>query len=126
MQALAGMSTDRMIIILPTALVIMYLVISLQKYLSEKESPVPGLIIPVIGLIAATILAIRPFFVVETGVDSKLIFFCLRMWLVFMIPSIVLMFPYIRARKIRSVLEKEKTNTSEEDKAAKEREHHSA
>ena len=46
MQALMGMDPDKMVIILPTALVAMYLVISLQKALCERKNPKIGLILP--------------------------------------------------------------------------------
>lgn len=104
MQALMGMDVDRMVIILPSALVAMYFVISLQKYLSERESPYPGLVIPVACFVAATVLAVRPLLVAAPGEYEGLAAFCLRMWLTFNIPTIVFMFPYIRQRRLRKAL----------------------
>ena len=99
MQALLNMSTDQMVIILPSALVAMYLIISLQKYLSGRESRYPGLLIPVVCFVAATILAVRPLLVSEPGQYEGLGLFCLRMWLTFNIPTIVFMFPYFSQRR---------------------------
>lgn len=104
MQALMGMSADRMVIILPSALIGMYLIILLQKTLSERRNPYVGLIIPALCLIAATVLAVRPLLVVEPGQYEGLGLFCLRMWLTFNIPTIVFMFPYIRQRKLMKAL----------------------
>lgn len=99
MQALLNMSTDQMVIILPSALVAMYLIISLQKYLSGRRSRYPGLLIPAACFVAATILAVRPLLISEPGQYDGLGLFCLRMWLTFNIPTIVFMFPYFSQRR---------------------------
>ena len=107
MQALMGMSVDRMVIILPSALIGMYLIILLQKTLSERRNPYVGLIIPALCLIAATVLAVRPLLVAQPGEYDGLGIFCLRMWLTFNIPTIVFMFPYIRQRKLMKAIAEE-------------------
>ncbi len=107
MQALMGMSADKMVIILPSALIGMYLIILLQKTLSERRNPYVGLIIPALCLIAATILAVRPLLVAAPGQFEGLGLFCLRMWLTFNIPTIVFMFPYIRQRKLMKAMAEE-------------------
>lgn len=107
MQALMGMSADKMVIILPSALIGMYLIILLQKTLSERRNPYVGLIIPAFCLIAATILAVRPLLVAAPGQFEGLGLFCLRMWLTFNIPTIVFMFPYIRQRKLMKAMAEE-------------------
>ena len=107
MQALMGMSADKMVIILPSALIGMYLIILLQKTLSERRNPYVGLIIPALCLIAATILAVRPLLIAAPGQFEGLGLFCLRMWLTFNIPTIVFMFPYIRQRKLMKAMAEE-------------------
>ena len=107
MQALMGMGADKMVIILPSALIGMYLIILLQKTLSERRNPYVGLIIPALCLIAATILAVRPLLVAAPGQYEGLGLFCLRMWLTFNIPTIVFMFPYIRQRKLMKAMAEE-------------------
>ena len=107
MQALMSMSADKMVIILPSALIGMYLIILLQKTLSERRNPYVGLIIPALCLIAATILAVRPLLVAAPGQFEGLGLFCLRMWLTFNIPTIVFMFPYIRQRKLMKAMAEE-------------------
>ena len=107
MQALMGMSVDKMVIVLPSALIGMYLIILLQKTLSERRNPYVGLIIPALCLIAATILAVRPLLVAAPGQFEGLGLFCLRMWLTFNIPTIVFMFPYIRQRKLMKAMAEE-------------------
>lgn len=104
MQALLGMSTNQMVIILPSALIGMYLIILIQKTLSERKNPYAGLLIPAVCLIAATVLAVRPLFVAAPGEYEGLGLFCLRMWLTFNIPTIVLMFPYIRQRRLMKAM----------------------
>lgn len=96
MQALMGMDPDKMVIILPTALVAMYLVISLQKALCERKNPKIGLILPGICFIVATILAVRPMFVVDGVEMGTLLSVSLRMWLTFNIPTIAFLFPWYR------------------------------
>ena len=107
MQALMGMSVDKMVIVLPSALIGMYLIILLQKTLSERKNPYVGLIIPAVCLAAATILAVRPLLVAQPGEYEGLGVFCLRMWLTFNIPTIVFMFPYIRQRKLMKAMAEE-------------------
>ena len=107
MQALMSMSADKMVIILPSALIGMYLIILLQKTLSERRNPYVGLIIPALCLIAATILAVRPLLIAAPGQFEGLGLFCLRMWLTFNIPTIVFMFPYIRQRKLMKAMAEE-------------------
>ena len=107
MQARMDMSADKMVIILPSALIGMYLIILLQKTLSERRNPYVGLIIPALCLIAATILAVRPLLVAAPGQFEGLGLFCLRMWLTFNIPTIVFMFPYIRQRKLMKAMAEE-------------------
>ena len=50
MQILQGMDADQMVIIFPSALVAMYLIISIQKYLCERRNRYIGLILPAISL----------------------------------------------------------------------------
>ncbi len=79
MEILAGYGIpDRMIIIVPSALVVMYLVISLQNSLCSRTNPYTGLIIPAICFVAATLLAVRPLLVVESGQAGELVPLCLR------------------------------------------------
>ena len=111
MQALQGMDPDKMVIVLPSALIAMYLVITIQKTLSEKNSPYPGLVIPAICFIAATVLAIRPVIVADPGSYDGLAMFCLRMWLTFNIATIMFMFPYIRARRTMKAIKEAEAST---------------
>ena len=99
MQVLQGMDPDKMVIILPSALIAMYLVISIQKYLSGRRGRLPGLIIPAICFIASTILAVRPLIVSAGSAADGLGAYCLRMWLTFNIATIVFIFPYIITRR---------------------------
>lgn len=101
MHVLQGMSTDKMIIIFPAALIAMYLIISVQKYLCERQNPKIGLIVPILCFIVATVLAFRPMFVLDAAKSGELISFCLRMWLTFNIPTLVFAFPYYKQRRIR-------------------------
>lgn len=118
MQALMGMSVDKMVIVLPSALIGMYLIILLQKTLSERQNPYAGLIIPVLCFVAATFLAVRPLFVAEPGQYEGLGVFCLRMWLTFNIPTIVFMFPYIRQRKLMKAIAEEMAQQESQEPAA--------
>ncbi len=97
MQVLQNMDMNTFVIVVPAVLIGLYAIISLQKYLSERNSKYAGLVVPGAIFVVATVLAFRPMFVLagEPGV----IWFCLRMWLVFNIPTIVLLFPYYRQRK---------------------------
>lgn len=99
MQILQGMDADKMIIILPSALVAMYLIISIQKYLCERRNRYIGLILPVVCFIASTVLSVRPLLIAENGVSEGLFLFCVRMWLTFNIATLVFLFPYYKHRK---------------------------
>lgn len=101
MQILQGMDPDKMIIIFPSALIAMYLLISLQNSLSERRNPYIGLILPAVCFIAATILAFRPLFVDGANELDGLVAFCIRMWLTFNIATLVFLFPYYKHRKLR-------------------------
>lgn len=105
MQILQSMDPDKMVIVLPTALIAMYFIISLQKSLCEKQNPLAGLVLPVICFIAATILAFRPLFVAEAGQYEGLVAFCLRMWLTFNIVTLVFLFPYYKQRRMKRAAE---------------------
>ena len=100
MQILQNMDPDKMVIVLPTALLAMYFIVSLQKSLCEKQNPRIGLILPVICFVAATILAFRPLLVADAGQYEGLGIFCLRMWLTFNIATLVFLFPYYRQRRM--------------------------
>ena len=102
MEVLQGMSVDRMVIIFPTALIAMYVIISVQKSLSSRESRYPGLVIPVLCFIVSTVLAIRPLIVADAGADTGLGIYCLRMWLTFNIATVIFLFPYFIQRKSAS------------------------
>lgn len=124
MQVLQGMDPDKMIIILPSALIVMYLIISVQKALCERKNPYVGLILPLLCFVLSTILAIRPL-IVDNGESEGLVLFCLRMWLTFNIATLVFLFPYYRKRRMmRAVSEKSNTcqqenrNTRKEDDGA--------
>ena len=105
MQILQNMDPDKMVIVLPTALIAMYFIISLQKSLCEKQNPLAGLVLPVICFIAATILAFRPLFVADAGQYEGLVAFCLRMWLTFNIVTLVFLFPYYKQRRMKRAAE---------------------
>lgn len=100
MQILQNMDPDKMVIVLPSALLAMYFIVSLQKSLCEKQNPLIGLILPVICFVAATILAFRPLLVADAGQYEGLGIFCLRMWLTFNIATLVFLFPYYRQRRM--------------------------
>ncbi|MDD4200871.1 MAG: hypothetical protein PHS19_05720 [Eubacteriales bacterium] len=104
MQALQGMSVDKMVIVLPSALVAMYLIISIQKRLCQSDNKYLGLIFPVVCFIASTVLAIRPLIVGDPAEQPGLLSFCIRMWLTFNIATIVFGFQYLRERKVKKVL----------------------
>ena len=89
MQAVMGMDPDKMILIFPAALVAIFIVVTLQKYMCDRPNVYMGLVLPGLCFISATIMAVRPFFVVGQGEHVGLINFCLRMWLTFNIPTIV-------------------------------------
>ena len=103
MQVLQGMSVDRMVIILPSALVAMYLIISIQKRLSESSNRYLGLILPVACFIASTVLAGRPLIVGDPSQEG-LVVFCIRMWLTFNIATLVFGFQYFRERRVKKAL----------------------
>lgn len=99
MQVLQNMDPDKMIIILPSALIAMYLIISVQKFLCERSNPHIGLVLPAICFVASTVLAVRPLFVTEAGESEGLLLFCIRMWLTFNIATLVFLFPYYKHRR---------------------------
>lgn len=103
MQVLQGMSVDRMVIILPSALVAMYLIISIQKRLSESSNRYLGLILPVACFITSTVLAVRPLIVGDPSQEG-LVVFCIRMWLTFNIATLVFGFQYFRERRVKKAL----------------------
>ena len=99
MQVLQGMDPDKMIIILPSALIAMYLIISLQKKLCSGSNPHIGLILPAICFAASTILAVRPLIVAAQEISGGLVLLCLRMWFTFNIATLVFLFPYYKHRR---------------------------
>ena len=116
MQILQNMDPDKMVIVLPSALIAMYFIISLQKSLCEKKNPFTGLILPVICFIAATVLAVRPLFVANTGDLGGLVPFCIRMWLTFNIATLVFLFPYYKQRRyMRAAKEAQESGETEAD-----------
>lgn len=116
MQILQGMDPDKMIIIFPTALIAMYLVISLQKSLCERRSPYWGLILPAAAFIVSTFLAFRPLFVAGSEEMDGLFLFCIRMWLTFNIVTLVFLFPYYRQRKLIKSAEESVKHENSKDK----------
>lgn len=104
MQVLQGMDPDKMIIILPTALVAMYLIISLQNWFCKRSNPYIGLILPAICFIVSTILAVRPLIIANPAEFDGLVSFCIRMWLTFNISTLVFLFPYYKHRKYAKAL----------------------
>lgn len=98
MQILQNMDMDQFVIIVPSALIAMYLIITLQKSLSERDNKYVGLVLPLICFVVASILAFRPLFVVDGGESGGLFLFCLRMWVTFNLPTVVFLFPYLRHR----------------------------
>ena len=97
MQVLQNMDMDQFVIVVPAALIGMYAIISVQKSLSFRNNPFTGLIVPALCLIAATILAFRPMFMLDAS--GSLFGFCVKMWFIFNIPTVVLMFPYFKGRQ---------------------------
>ena len=113
MQILQNMDPDKMIIILPSALIGMYLIISFQKYLCERRNPYTGLILPAICFIVSTVLAVRLLIIADPNEYNGLILFCLRMWLTFNIATLVFLFPYYRNRKMRSAADNSAETSSD-------------
>lgn len=101
MGALQGMDMNNFIIIAPTALIVMYVVITLQKKLSNGKNVHYGLIIPVICFIAATVLAFKPLFTAEWISGQGMIGAALTVWMTFNIPTLALLFPYFMGLKNR-------------------------
>ena len=97
MQVLQNMDMDQFVIVVPAALVAMYAIIAIQKSLSFRNNPYTGLIIPALCLIASTILAFRPMFMLD--MSGALLGFCVKMWFIFNIPTVVLLFPYFKGRQ---------------------------
>ena len=116
MQILQSMDPDKMVIVLPTALIAMYFIISLQKSLCEKQNPWAGLVLPAICFIASTILAFRPLIVSDAGQYEGLAAFCLRMWLTFNIATLVFLFPYYKQRRTKRAAEEALHETASEEK----------
>lgn len=112
MQVLQNMDPDKMIIILPSALIAMYLIITLQKHLCERDNPYIGLILPIISFIISTVLAVRPLIIADISEYTGLISFCIRMWLTFNIATLVFLFPYYMHRKKLRDARSESTDTS--------------
>lgn len=105
MSALQGMDMNQFIIIAPSFLIAVYVFITLQKKLCNGKNPKHGLILPVICFIAATILAFRPLFIVESARGDGMIFAALTVWMTFNIPTLALLFPYLMAKKKRKQAE---------------------
>lgn len=101
MNALQGMDMNHFIIIAPTALIVMYVVITLQKKLSNGKNVHYGLIIPAICFVAATILAFRPLFILSGSGADGLIGASITVWMTFNIPTLALLFPYFMGLKNR-------------------------
>lgn len=113
MQILQNMDPDKMIIILPSALIGMYLIISLQKYLCERRNRYTGLILPAICFIVSTVLAVRPLIIADAGEYDGLFLFCVRMWLTFNIATLVFLFPYYRSCKMHAAADKAAADSSD-------------
>ena len=116
MQVLQNMDMDQFVIVVPAALIAMYAIISIQKSLSFRNNPYTGLIVPALCLIAATILAFRPMFMLDAS--GSLFRFCVKMWFIFNIPTVVLLFPYFKGRqdsKARALAEAEGGSTATEE-----------
>ena len=115
MQILQGMDPNRMVIILPSALIAMYLIITIQKWLCERCKPYVGLILPAICFIASTVLAVRPLFVAGPDESDGLLIFCLRMWFTFNIATLVFLFPYYKHRKqMKAMAENQEIHSHDE------------
>ena len=98
MDAMQAMDMNKFIIIAPTLLVVIYLVTTIQKKLSNSKYGNLGLIIPIGCFIAATILAFRPLFIVEGGAEG-MVAASVIVWLTFNVPTLAFMIPYFAARK---------------------------
>ncbi len=100
MEALQAMDMNKFIIIAPTFLVVVYLVTTIQKRLSNSKHANLGLIIPIVCFIAATVLAFRPLFIVDGGAEG-MVAASVIVWLTFNVPTLAFMIPYFAARKNR-------------------------
>lgn len=100
MDVLQSMDMNQFIIFAPTTLVVLYIVITLQKKLSNGRNPHYGLIIPVVFFVIATVLAFKPLFSVGIS-EEGMIGAALIVWMTFNIPSVALLFPYLVALKNR-------------------------
>ena len=120
MQVLQNMDMDTFVIVVPAVLIGLYAIISIQKALSFRNNPYTGLIIPALCLIVATILAFRPMFMLDAS--GSLFGFCIKMWFIFNIPTVVLLFPYFKGRQNAKVMAAmaEAMNQSEETAATAE------
>ena len=94
MQVLQNMDMDTFVIVVPAVLIGLYAIISIQKALSFRNNPYTGLIIPALCLIASTVLAFRPMFILDAS--GSLFGFCVKMWFIFNIPTVVFLFPYFK------------------------------
>ena len=112
------MDPDKMVIVLPTALIAMYFIVSLQKSLCEKSNPFIGLILPALCFIAATILAFRPLLVADAGQYDGLLAFCLRMWLTFNIATLVFLFPYYKRLRMKRAADEAAQSSQQESETA--------
>lgn len=101
MEALQGMDMNNFIIIAPTLLIAMYILITLQKRLSNSKNVHLGLIIPAICFIAATVLAFRPLFIIDGSGAEDLVSASLIVWMTFNIPTLAFLFPYFIGLKNR-------------------------
>jgi len=99
MQVLMNMDQDKMIIVLPTALIAMYLILRIQKSLCYKDNKKIGLILPAISFVVSTVLAVKPLFAPDAGQYDGLGMFCLRMWVTFNIVTLVFLVPYYKRWK---------------------------
>lgn len=119
MHILQNMDMNQFIIIAPTALIVMYILINLQKSLCEKKNPYKGLIIPAVCFIAATILAVRPLVLLSGTETDGLILITLRMWVTFNVVTVIFLIPYFKQlgnRKAQRAAEAAASSTPEEEK----------
>ena len=119
MNILQNMDMDHFIIIAPTALIVMYLLITLQKSLCEKSNPYMGLIIPAVCFIAATVLAVRPLLLLNGTETDGLFLITLRMWVTFNLVTVIFLIPYLKQlgqRKAQRAAEAAVSSSPEEAK----------
>lgn len=104
MDALQAMDMNKFIIIAPTLLVVIYLITTIQKRLSNSRNANLGLIIPIVCFIAATVLAFRPLFIVDGGAEG-MVAASVIVWLTFNIPTLAFLIPYFAAKKNKKTQE---------------------